>query len=414
MARPDRKAQSAAQVIRNRILHGDHLHDIPAERPLAEELGISRQTIRRALQLLEDEGALVRGQNGRFKVAPAPTAAKRKPVVGFVKHSYPSHDHQMWAEGIYTVIEGRQLTLRSVTFDHYSAPHIAAAINEFDVMFFLPGAGAIPPWLIERMVEAPCRTVILDQDVSAAGLPSILMFPPKAEKRLLQHLQDLGHRKIDCLNTQPRNSVIEARISSWRSFLEAEGMEGTLYCSTDLPPLESAYQLVRDTLRAGISLGPGVHCTTAPGALGAMRAFYEAGIRVGRDVSVCAVNDEGIGMYLVPSLTCLRSLPRAHYLGKALDWMLSTDEWEGPLLLQPNDADVPLSIGESTGPCPRRTKSAHHSPVKVEVEQGAKCGSSTNGHAPSQKVGGRRARDAGNGAAERPEPNRIVKIPRFP
>ena len=84
-----------------------------------------------------------------------------------------------------------------------------------------------------------------------------------------------------------------------------------------------------------------------------MRACYEAGIKVGRDLSVCAVNDEGLGAYLTPSLTCLQSLPRATYLRRALGWMLSKEKWDGPLLLQPDQAEVPLFVGESTGPAPQ-------------------------------------------------------------
>jgi LacI family transcriptional regulator len=125
-----------------------------------------------------------------------------------------------------------------------------------------------------------------------------------------------------------------------------------LYSLTEFAPLESAYQLVRNKLRAGSLLGPAMLCTTAPGALGAMRAFYEAGVKVGHDISLCAVNDEGIGPYLVPSLTSLQSPPRVVYLRQALDWMLSDDEWQGPLLIQPRESEVPLFAGESTGPIP--------------------------------------------------------------
>jgi len=168
----------------------------------------------------------------------------------------------------------------------------------------------------------------------------------------LEHLVNLGHRRIDCLNSQPRAPIIEGRIGSWETFIGDRGIEGSLYSLTEFAPLESAYQLVRNKLRAGSLLGPAMLCTTAPAALGAMRAFYEAGLKAGHDVSLCAVNDEGIGPYLVPSLTSLQSPPRVVYLRKALDWMLSGGQWQGPLLLQPHESEVPLFVGESTGPIP--------------------------------------------------------------
>jgi hypothetical protein len=40
------------------------------------------------------------------------------------------------------------------------------------------------------------------------------------------------------------------------------------------------------------------------------------------------------------------------YIRKALDWILSGGEWQGPLLMQPHEIEVPLFLGESTGPIP--------------------------------------------------------------
>ena len=67
-------------------------------------------------------------------------------------------------------------------------------------------------------------------------------------------------------------------------------------------------------------------------------------------VSVCAVNDEGLGRYLLKSLTALQSQPRAFFLRQVTQWMLSGEQWEGPLLVQPDDA--PLFEGETVGAPP--------------------------------------------------------------
>lgn len=57
-----------------------------------------------------------------------------------------------------------------------------------------------------------------------------------------------------------------------------------------------------------------------------MRALSEAGLEIGRDVSVCAVNDENLGRYLLKSLTALESPPRAHDLRHPIDWMLGEEK----------------------------------------------------------------------------------------
>jgi hypothetical protein len=90
-------------------------------------------------------------------------------------------------------------------------------------------------------------------------------------------------------------------------------------------------------------------CLTMPAALGVTRALYERGLVVGKDVSVCAANDEGIAAYLCPSLTATRMPDPTPYLAVGLEWMTGA-AYGGPLLSRP--ADVALFVGESTGPAP--------------------------------------------------------------
>src|ERR1700733_10847543 len=81
------KAETAAQLVRKRIFYGDHaLTGIPSERTMAKEFGISRETLRGALRLLEAEGVLVRQANGRLTVAQQWQLSDKKPIIGFVKH----------------------------------------------------------------------------------------------------------------------------------------------------------------------------------------------------------------------------------------------------------------------------------------------------------------------------------------
>lgn len=363
------KAETAAQLVRKRIFYGDHaLTGIPSERTMAKEFGISRETLRGALRLLEADGVLVRQTNGRLTVAQQWQRSDKKPIIGFVKHSNPSHDHELWREGVCGALEGRNCILRTVTFEHYGDAAIAGALSGFDGVFFLPPAEDIPAWLASKMRQADTRVVVVDQDATAAGLRSVVMFPPQAERKLLEHLVQLGHVRIDCLNTQARDPIIEGRIETWRAFLSENNLVGQLHSLTEFNPLNSSYQLVKNRLREGRSIAAALICTTGPAALGAVRAFYEERVSVGREVSVCAVNDEGLGPFLTPSLTCLQAVARAGYLQNAVEWMCG-GEWLGPLLVQPND--VPMFVGESTGPAPADTNVIiHNSKERATAEDG--------------------------------------------
>ena len=352
MAKPTTKTEITAQLLRNRIMNGDHtINGISGERVLAAEFGIGRVTLRRAIRILEEEGVLVRQSNGRLAVASNERGPEQKRIIGFVhpNHSDPGHEYRLWSEAVRVAVESRNCTFRTITFNHFSDSSIASAIDGLSGMFFDPLGNEIPEWLSSKMRNSNCKVVVLCHDATSVGLPSLVMFPLNAERKLLSHLVQLGHQRIDCLNTQARDGIIDARIEGWRSFIAEKRLAGQLHSLTEFRPINSAYQLVKNRLVEGKPIASALVCTTGPAALGAMKAFRDAGVEVGKDVSVCAINDEGLGPYLNPTLTCLQSLPRAPLLDMALRWMLD-GEWTGPKLLQPED--VPMFLGESTGPAP--------------------------------------------------------------
>jgi DNA-binding LacI/PurR family transcriptional regulator len=346
------KAALAAQLIEKRIAFADHVvAGIPSERQLAEELGLSRTTLRKALQQLMDQGTLTRLENGRLEVASA-TDKPRLHTVGFIVPAGTSANRDEWRESLESVVQGLSqqysVVIRTITYGHWADPSIQEALAGFDGAFFMTDSESIPKWLLTKIKESACRVVCLDKDQSDAGLPSVQLFPPTGERKLFDLLYRFGHRRIDCLNTQGEDAVIQGRIAAWQDYVNSSGIEGQLHTLMMRKPAESAYQLVRDSLQEGRALGSALFCTTGPAAIGAMRALHEAGLKIGDDVSVCAVNSEGIGRYLLRSLTALEAPPRALYLRRACEWMLGKEQWQGPLLVQPSD--VPLFEGESTGP----------------------------------------------------------------
>jgi DNA-binding LacI/PurR family transcriptional regulator len=204
------------------------------------------------------------------------------------------------------------------------------------------------------MRNSRCRVAVLDENEVDAGLLSVVMFPARMELKLFEHLVSLGHRRIDCVNTQSEDEVIKDRIAQWQEFLRKNKLSGQLRSLSIHRSMEAGYTLIRDVLREGRPLGTALFCTTGPAAIGVMRALHEAKLEIGRDVSVCTVNDEGMAPYLLKTLTSLESPSRARYLRPVVEWMLSGKKWEGSLLIQPKELSIYL--GESTGSAPKRDK----------------------------------------------------------
>jgi len=349
-----RKSAMAAQVIQKRIAHADHAlagGQLPSERQLAEELGISRITVRAAFRQLVETGVLVRQSNGRLDLSENARLLSKK-TIGFGTPANSSDDYNRWHEGVAAALEGHSVTLRPISYAHWGDPALPEALAGFDGLFLIPPAEKVPAWLTAKIAQAEsCRVVVLDQDESDSGIPSVTMFPLASERKLMDHLHlRCGHKRIDCLNTQAEDGVIQGRIRVWSEYIREKGIPGQLRSRPGGRPLELAYQVVKQALQEGRPLASALFCTTGPAAIGAMRALHESGFEIGKAVSVCAVNDEGVGRYLLRSLTALESPPRAAYLRGAVDWMLRESDWTGPMLVQPKD--VPLFEGESTGPAP--------------------------------------------------------------
>ncbi|WP_460465209.1 LacI family DNA-binding transcriptional regulator [Arthrobacter pigmenti] len=116
----------------------------------------------------------------------------------------------------------------------------------------------------------------------------------------MEHLLELGHREIGHLSGPADWIDATARIEAWRDALAAAGLAESVLMEGDWSA-DSGY-------RAGLQLAKQMDCTALfvandQMALGVLRAFYEAGIRVPSDVSIVGYDDQPDAPFLIPPLT---------------------------------------------------------------------------------------------------------------
>jgi DNA-binding LacI/PurR family transcriptional regulator len=345
--------RKVAKTIRNRILHGDYaLKPIPSERHLALELGVNYMTVRRGLQILEEEGLLFRDANGRKKVKPVEQGTKKHLNFAFIAPALASHALEVWRAAIEKAAEARGCRLRPVLFVHWDDPILKDVLEGFDGIFLVPVAEPVMDSALARLRSGQHRVVVVDHDFSRYGIPSLRLFPPVFIQKMLDHLAERGHSCIGCFNTQPNDQEVFERIGQWRLWMAAHGYSGRMINDGIPPqgdPIEHAYEVMNKLLSA--SPPPEETAwffTTAPAALGAMRAMQDRGIQPGRDVAICTANGEGIASMLNPPITALEPVDPIALVTIAVDWMRGGQHWQGPLLLQPSE--IPLVIRESTQP----------------------------------------------------------------
>lgn len=339
------------QVVERRIAAGDYmLKDLPGERRLAEEVGVSYMTARKAVHELIAKNVLSRRPNGSLAVHPGVRSAPAATRVAVLTPAYPSPHLVRCRLAISQAADGRNVLFRPVEYVHWYDPAVSEAIEGSDGLLVIPSTEPIPPSLLKTFSGGDRKVVFFDDDMTAHGIPSIRLFASGHIAKLFDHLWKRGHRRIDCLNAQGRNDEIDRRIGQWRVWLESRGAAGTLWDRPAEPftdPVATAYDAMWRALEEA-ERPRAIVCTTQPAALGAIRACHDAGLAVGRDIAICTINNEPTGRYFCPSLTGLEFPDVEPLLEPCFKWFGSTQQrWQGGLLVVP--ARPTLFVGESTG-----------------------------------------------------------------
>ena len=349
------KIDRILQLLETRIARGDYAMTLfPTEHGLAEEMSVGRMTARRAILRLVDKGLIFRDSSGRMSVT-TERLADRPMHIGFVAATLSSASLR-WQNSAQENVQSVGGHMRVVTYFHWDDPTLLEVTDSFDGIFLIPPAETLPPQLAERLLSSRARIVALGADFSALGLRSIDTVSTRSVDALMEHLEQLGHREIAVINTQPMVPAIEERLTHWQNWMAGRNYSGELINEPEASygdPMKRAYTVMNERLEKGQGFGgTAILCTTLPATLGIMRAANEHGLTIGRDISICTVNDEGLARFLSPTLTSTQLVNSNQLLRDCIEWM-SGGEWVGPLLK--TSQDVGLFIGDSTGPAPQNS-----------------------------------------------------------
>jgi LacI family transcriptional regulator len=205
-----------------------------------------------------------------------------------------------------------------------------------------------------RLVPKWLQMISVSGHERIPGTTSVVLNHDSAADFALRHLMELGHREIAVIKGQSFSSDSEVR---FQSILNAAAKLGLSIPSSRVAQLEgnspspaTGYDAARKLLDGGASF-TGLFSFNDISAMGAMRAFQDAGLRVPRDVSVIGFDDVLGAAYHTPSLTTIRQPLRkmgmiaAETLLKRLG--AGTEESSEFIEVEPD-----LIVRESTGRAP--------------------------------------------------------------
>ncbi|MEM1010949.1 MAG: substrate-binding domain-containing protein [Planctomycetota bacterium] len=336
-----------AELIERRIEAGDYLlNDIPGERRIAEDAGVSHMTARKAVSMLLERGVLIRRPNGSLDVSPDRAAGTASSAVALLYPSAASPHLLRLRYVVAAAAEASGLTLRPVQFVHWDDPIVRDALEFDGGAIVIPSTEPIGTQTLSRLKAG--QTALLDADLSDESIASIRLFPDDHIRLVFDRLVRAGHWHIGCISTEDHTPEILRRLSLWHDFADEHGLDVELF---DEPvhdfadPMPIACEIVRRRVAGGQTLPSAFIGMTFPAAVGASRALWESGVVVGKDVSVAAVNIEPPARYMTPAVTGLDMPDLRPALQRCFDWFASGDAWEGPFLLEPETPN--LLEGES-------------------------------------------------------------------
>ncbi len=316
-----------AEMIRERAQRGEYLNvSLPGAPKLAQELGISYLTIRKAMAWLVDSGEFIRQDNGRIFWAGSALEKPRLKVAYIMPH-YVGINYR-WRNAIANSAHDFGCSFTDILYLRCDDPIVFEALDQdFDVIFMqIPVVNNI---LLQKMLTKRDKLVSLFEDMTHLGIRCIDGLSHDAIGILMKFLVERGFDKIDYFCMEMKRVGVDGRKKVWSRSLKELNCTGNLYesyCEYGTPTIAAALEYAKELVAAGrFSPGQAVYCNNIESAQGLIRALFDVGLRVPEDVSVVSfgnperatVNTPSITIVSTPDLRPVTDRVFKYYLGKS-------------------------------------------------------------------------------------------------
>ncbi len=178
---------------------------------------------------------------------------------------------------------------------------------------YLDGAIAIGKFSkddIKEFSRYSSNIVFADSSPDEKMFDSVVIDFEKAIIEVLEHLLNLGYKRIGFISGKEyvgleRKPIDDLREITYKNYMKKKG----LYNSKDIYVgkfiAEDGYKLMKKAIEGG-DLPPAFFIGNDTMAIGAIKALYEANIKIPEDVSIISFNDNPTSKYTVPPLSTVK------------------------------------------------------------------------------------------------------------
>jgi len=208
-------------------------------------------------------------------------------------------------------------------------------------------------WLKE-IVRQNIPVICFDLDFVSKRATNLKVDYLSGMRQIVDHLYQLGHRRIGFVGGRPSCKNILSRQQSYVTTMHEHGLEPG--------PVIIGNQSLDGGLCAGLSLLEALPRPTAVvavndlTAVGLIKAFTDHGLRVPEDVSVTGFDNTYLAEYFVPRLTTVDMHPDV--LGRTAVDVLHEASTTGRSSSCEYKINLNLVLGKSSGPVPSRVASS--------------------------------------------------------
>lgn len=321
---PD-KTKALAQAIRQAILSGQYAPGemLPSERELMAGHELSRTTVRRAVDLLVEEGRVVRrAGSGSFvsEAEAAPSSPSARPGPGgmpSIALIIPTFSNPLYAEMIDGIErEAQQAGLKLIT--NQSGYSLESESRQLSALAGDPevrGAVVVPTSVTassagaRKFIGSGKPLVYMGRwpdDVAADGVSADYL---TSGRIAVEHLLAQGHRQIAYVEGAPHLPGFSL-LDGYALALKNAGLplRQELVRINDLPSEAAGRQAIEDLLAQKVGFSA-VFARNDVTALGVVQALRAAGVAIPGQVAVASVNDSLLARSMDPPLTSVRIHP---------------------------------------------------------------------------------------------------------
>ncbi len=287
---------------------------------IADAAGVSHSTVSRALNdsPLISEPTRTRIQRLAEEMGYTPDAVaqslqtRRTHIIGLVVASIGDPFFADLVEGVEKVARpaGFSVFLNSSHNDPNQEIQVIETFHRQRVDGILVASSRIGSNHIERLARINVPVVLVNSQAEGEHdfLHSIAVDDRIGARRAVEHLIELGHRRVAYIGVTNRPKSNKRRLRGYYDAFEAAGMEADPACIriVDLNPSLEDGDALAGKQAATHLIGAGataIFCYNDMVAVGALLACREAGVAVPDDVSIIGFDDIDLARYVHPALT---------------------------------------------------------------------------------------------------------------